>query len=93
MRNPDSSGEKYIGYCIDLLKELKGLMNFEYEFIEAEDGQYGRMNEMAEWNGMVKALIDKVQSINSTEFPIPSFTEVFRISFREFPLLLGRSCS
>ena len=29
----------------------------------------------------------------STEFPIPSCIEVFRISFREFPRLVGRSCS
>ena len=28
-----------------------------------------------------------------TEFPIPSFIEVFRLSFREFPRLLGRYCS
>ena len=29
----------------------------------------------------------------STEFPIPSFIEVFRISFREFPRLVGCPCS
>ena len=28
-----------------------------------------------------------------TEFPIPSFIEVFRISFREFPRLVGHYCS
>ena len=66
MRNPDSSSsQKYIGYCIDLLEELKGLMNFEYELMEAPDGEYGRMNDMAEWNGMVKELMDKVQSIDN----------------------------
>ena len=64
MRNPDSGGEKYIGYCIDLLNELKKLMTFEYELIEAPDGEYGRMNDNAEWNGMVKELMEKVQSID-----------------------------
>ena len=53
-------GGKYVGYCIDLLEELKKLMKFEYELMEAPDGQYGRMNEQAEWNGMVKELMDKV---------------------------------
>ena len=33
------------------------------------------------------------QRFSSTEFPIPSFIEVFRTSFREFPRLVGRSCS
>merc|ERR1719422_603704 len=50
---------KYVGYCIDLLEELKNLMNFEYELMEAPDGQYGRMNEQAEWNGMVKELVNR----------------------------------
>ena len=54
---------KYVGYCIDLLEELKNLMNFEYELMEAPDGQYGRMNEQAEWNGMVKELMEKVRVI------------------------------
>ena len=29
----------------------------------------------------------------STEFPIPSFIEAFRLSFREFPRLVGRYCN
>ena len=74
MRNPDPNGEKYIGYCIDLLKELKGLMNFEYELMEAPDGQYGRMNEMAEWNGMVKELMMKVQALNNRSLIRSDFT-------------------
>ena len=30
---------------------------------------------------------------NLTEFPIPSFIEVFWLSFREFPRLVGCYCS
>ena len=30
---------------------------------------------------------------NHREFPIPSFIEVFRLSFREFPRLVGCYCS
>ena len=29
----------------------------------------------------------------TTEFPIPSFIEIFWLSFREFPGLVGRYCS
>ena len=50
----------YSGYCIDLIKELQKLMQFQYELYEAPDGQYGRMNENTEWNGLVKELVDKV---------------------------------
>ena len=35
----------------------------------------------------------KVSWMYYTEFPIQSFIEVFRISFREFPRLVGRYCS
>ena len=59
MKN-ESLPDKYEGYSIDLLKELSKAMNFSYELYEVADGQYGRMNEMSEWNGMVKELMDKV---------------------------------
>ena len=59
MKN-ESLPDKYEGYSIDLLKELSKAMNFSYELYEVTDGQYGRMNEMSEWNGMVKELMDKV---------------------------------
>ena len=36
-----------------------------------------------------KVMTQKTTSVNSTEFPIPSFIEVFRLSFREFPRLVG----
>jgi ionotropic glutamate receptor len=61
MENKDPKiKKKYVGYCIDLLEELKNLMNFDYELYVAPDGQYGRMNEQSEWNGMVKELMEKV---------------------------------
>lgn len=50
----------YSGYCIDLIKELQKLMQFQYELYEAPDGKYGRMDENTEWNGLVKELVDKV---------------------------------
>ena len=55
---------KYKGYCVDLIDELKGLMDFEYELYEPADKQYGTMNKSLEWNGMIKELITKVIIIN-----------------------------
>ena len=51
---------KYTGYCIELIEELQKLMQLKYELYEAPDGQYGRMDENTEWNGLVKELVDKV---------------------------------
>ncbi|TRY77929.1 hypothetical protein TCAL_07724 [Tigriopus californicus] len=50
---------EFIGYCIDLINELKQLMGFEFELYEAPDAKYGRMDEEMNWNGMVKELVDK----------------------------------
>ncbi|CAB4065384.1 GRIN [Lepeophtheirus salmonis] len=53
----------YSGYCIDLINELKELIEFEYEIYESPDGQYGRMDDNEEWNGMIRELIDKKADI------------------------------
>ncbi len=61
----NSNGE-FEGYCIDLIDELKKLMNFEYELYEVEE--YGKMDPDMNWNGMIKELVDKVtmQSLSWT---------------------------
>ena len=51
---------QFEGYCIDLMEELRVLMGFDYEVVEASDGVYGGMDESMQWNGMIKDLIDKV---------------------------------
>ena len=50
----------YKGYCIDLLEALGKLMKFEYDVYVAPDGQYGRMTQDKQWNGVVKELVDRV---------------------------------
>ncbi len=45
---------KYYGYCVDLIEELKNMMNFQYELYETKDGFYGQMNEQMEWDGMIR---------------------------------------
>ena len=60
----NAAGE-WEGYCIDLLKSLQTLIDFEYELYEAPDKEYGRINDDMEWNGAVKEIIDEVQHVNN----------------------------
>jgi glutamate receptor, ionotropic, invertebrate len=41
---------------VDLIEELRKMMNFEYELYEAKDGLYGQMDSKTEWNGMIRNL-------------------------------------
>ncbi|GFY53888.1 glutamate receptor ionotropic, kainate 1, partial [Trichonephila inaurata madagascariensis] len=52
--------DKYEGYCIDLLKEIAKILNFNFKIREVSDKKYGEKNEQGEWNGMIKELIDGV---------------------------------
>ena len=60
----NAAGE-WEGYCIDLLKSLQTLIDFEYELYEAPDKEYGRINDDMEWNGAVKEIIDEVQHVDN----------------------------
>ena len=48
------------GYCIELLRDIQKILNFEYDIYEVDDKTYGVMNEDNEWNGMIRELVDKV---------------------------------
>ena len=61
-KNADGEWE---GYCIDLLKSLRTLIDFEYELYEAPDKEYGRINDDMEWNGAVKEIIDEVEHVKN----------------------------
>jgi ionotropic glutamate receptor len=65
MRIPEAEREKYgfrefRGYCIDLLEEIKKIVGFEYELYEAPDHKFGSMDDLGNWDGMIKELKDKV---------------------------------
>ncbi|XP_047486549.1 ionotropic receptor 25a-like isoform X2 [Penaeus chinensis] len=62
-RMNEDGQEEFYGYCIDLINEIKKIVNFEYEIAEAPDGKFGTMDENHEWNGMIKQLIDKQADI------------------------------
>ncbi|XP_054005653.1 ionotropic receptor 25a [Hylaeus anthracinus] len=50
---------EYYGFCIDLLNEIKNIVEFQYEIRETDDKQYGNLLEDGTWSGMMKELIDQ----------------------------------
>nr|AQN78505.1 ionotropic receptor 25a.1 [Meteorus pulchricornis] len=57
MKDPETG--EWSGYCIDLINEIRAILNFEYEIHEAPDGQFGAMAPDGTWNGMIKELQSK----------------------------------
>lgn len=58
---PLYGNDRFEGYCIDLLRELSGILGFRYEVRLVEDGKYGALDEgTGQWNGMVRELMDHV---------------------------------
>uniref|UniRef100_A0AAQ4QGV7 Glutamate receptor n=1 Tax=Gasterosteus aculeatus aculeatus TaxID=481459 RepID=A0AAQ4QGV7_GASAC len=56
---PLYGNDRFEGYCIDLLRELSGILGFHYEVRLVEDGKYGALEETTgQWNGMVRELMD-----------------------------------
>ena len=56
--------ERFEGYCVDLLKEIAVILEFNYTIKLVDDGKYGApVGDNGEWNGMVKELIDKVGQV------------------------------
>jgi len=58
----NTTTKKYEGYCIDLIEELRNIMDFEYEIYHAKDG-YGVMDEDEQWNGLIGELVNKKADI------------------------------
>ena len=59
--------ERYRGYCIDLIREISQILEFNYMIKMVDDGVHGRKNERGEWNGMIKELIEGVRMKNFIE--------------------------
>ncbi|KAA0720855.1 Glutamate receptor ionotropic, kainate 2 [Triplophysa tibetana] len=56
---PLYGNDRFEGFCVDLLRELSGILGFRYEIRLVEDGKYGVFEESAgQWNGMVRELMD-----------------------------------
>lgn len=55
---------KLEGFCIDILNEIAHKMNFRYEIYKVPDNQYGNDNGNGSWNGMIRELMEKVDSLS-----------------------------
>ncbi|XP_015907481.1 ionotropic receptor 25a [Parasteatoda tepidariorum] len=53
----------FSGYCIELIDNIKEILNFEYTITETEDKKFGTMDENLEWDGMIRDLKDKKAEI------------------------------
>ncbi|XP_036222655.2 glutamate receptor ionotropic, kainate 2 [Bactrocera oleae] len=54
-----TGNERYMGYAVDLIKELANLMNFEYVFVPVADNGYGKYNkETKQWDGIIGELVN-----------------------------------
>ncbi|XP_071042115.1 glutamate receptor ionotropic, kainate 2-like [Parasteatoda tepidariorum] len=58
MKVEDENGIRYEGFCVDLIQEIADDLKFQYQIKEVDDGSYGRKNDIGEWNGMIRELID-----------------------------------
>ncbi|XP_026091409.1 glutamate receptor ionotropic, kainate 2-like isoform X2 [Carassius auratus] len=56
---PLYGNDRFEGFCVDLLRELSGILGFRYEIRLVEDGRYGAFEESTgQWSGMVRELMD-----------------------------------
>lgn len=79
-----TGNERYMGYAVDLIKELANLMNFEYVFVPVADNGYGKYNkETKQWDGIIGELVNNVCIVPAFQFS----------HFLSLSLLLCSGCS
>jgi len=54
--------ELFQGFCVDMLHEIASIVDFRYVIRTVPDKKYGAPDKHQEWNGMVRQLIDKVNT-------------------------------
>lgn len=56
-----NTGERYwTGYCIDFVKKLSELMNFDYELVAPKKGSFGEKHN-GKWDGVIGDLATGVR--------------------------------
>ncbi|XP_035449990.2 glutamate receptor ionotropic, kainate 2 isoform X1 [Spodoptera frugiperda] len=54
-----SGNDRYEGFCIELIDRLAKLLQFNYTFVEQEDGDYGSKDNVTnKWSGMLGRLME-----------------------------------
>ncbi|XP_035669394.1 glutamate receptor ionotropic, delta-2-like [Branchiostoma floridae] len=52
-RTDGLDGPEFSGFCVDLLKQLSIMLDYDYELYEVHDGKYGSRRVDGTWNGMI----------------------------------------
>jgi len=64
-RLPIGHPHRHFGFCVDLLRKLASMSNFEFEIQAIPEGIYGNLNHSSgEWDGLVRMIMDKVLNVN-----------------------------
>lgn len=76
--NNEDINDHYEGFCIDLLKMVATKIGFEYRIQMVGDGKYGARDPITlEWNGIIKELMQKVNTLLS----IRSLHNIIKVIF------------
>ena len=92
MRHPGADQVCHFGHKLPSFIEYSKFQNIHFPWYREAKRRATEEAEMEEEEEQVEPERD-LGSVRHTGFPIPSFIEVFGISIREFPRLVGRSCS
>jgi len=74
MPNNLSSGERYEGFLVDMMKELSTMLGFTFTIHDNPDGKYGQ-NNGGTWNGMIGEVIRGTADIALADMTITSKRE------------------
>merc|ERR1719507_2588257 len=74
MPNNLSSGERYEGFLVDMLKELSTMFGFTFTIHDNPEGKYGQLNG-GTWNGMIGEVIRGTADIALADMTITSKRE------------------
>ncbi|XP_070198237.1 glutamate receptor ionotropic, kainate 3-like isoform X2 [Littorina saxatilis] len=76
--------DRFKGFAIDLIREVAGMLKFDYEIYLVPDGKFGSKLDSGEWNGMIGELLAgnatmsvASLSINSDREEAVDFTKPF----------------
>jgi len=76
MPNNLSSGERYEGFLVDMLKELSTMLGFTFTIQDNLDGKYGQYDYVGgTWNGMISEVINGTADIALADMTITSTRE------------------
>ncbi|XP_050184111.1 glutamate receptor ionotropic, kainate 5-like, partial [Myiozetetes cayanensis] len=75
MRVGGAGGERYEGFCVDMLRELARLLKFRFQLRLVEDGLYGAPEPNGSWTGMVGELINRKADLAVAAFTITAERE------------------